>query len=333
MSSHPSANPLPSARKSSSRDRAFPGPVRGFGSLAVLPSNVAAVEASLQFAMGLSPFSVIVGPSGWGKTHMLECVSAKLGGRFRPTPVVVLATEWVEDNHLVDPNLPLLLDDVQEITTRPRARALLRLGLERRVRSGRPTMLAFAASRRTRPLMSILPSAKGWMVGTISEPAPSERMLIVAQLAEAHGMCLSNSLTSVLAHRMRGNGRTLVGALCRLRLHGAVWTDVKGTLKACGLLDPFFADSGTWDLRGHMLQTARGFDTRRYGVSSDDMVAFTMLREASLCELDVARSLKIEPGEAYSRCLRFAKQVRNSEDALLAVTNFTERVVEGLVSE
>lgn len=306
---------------------------RTFGSLAVLPSNVGAVESALHFASGLNAFTVIVGPSGWGKTHILECVSERLSQRFKPTPLVMSATEWLSNAHASDPMLPLLLDDVQELTTRPRSRIQLRLALERRIRAGRPTMLAFTAPKRTRHLNGTLPSAKDWMIGTVAEPAPSERMLIIAQLAEAQGLSLSTSLTRVIAHKMRGNGRTLVGALRRLRLHGPIWNDVSGTLKACGLLEPFFADSGSWDLRGHILTVAKSFNATQFGVPISELVAYTMLREAALCEVDVARSLKIEPGEAYARSARFEKQYKTSESALLAVRNFAESVVEGLVSD
>jgi hypothetical protein len=327
------SRPLTAVQQPTLSEVLFRGPTRTFGSLAVLPSNVGSVEAALHFAIGLNAFSVIVGPSGWGKTHILECVSEKLSQRFKPTPLVMSATEWLSGSHPADPTQPLLLDDVQELTTRPRSRIQLRLALERRVRSGRPTMLAFTAAKRTRHLSAILPSAKDWMVGTISEPAPSERMLIIAQLAESQGLSLSTSLTKVIAQKMRGNGRTLVGALRRLRLHGPLWNDVSGTLKACGLLEPFFADSGSWDLRGHILTTSKSFITEPYGVSISELVAYTMLREAALCEVDVARSLKIEPGEAYAQCARFEKKYKTSEPALLAVRNFTESVVEGLVTD
>jgi hypothetical protein len=171
------------------------------------------------------------------------------------------------------------------------------------------------------------------MIGSISEPAPSERMLIIAQLAEAQGLSLSANLMRVISHKMRGNGRTLGGALRRLRLHGCIWTDVAGTLKACGLLEPFFADSGSWDLRGHILSVAKSFNASQYGIPISDLVAFTMLREAALCEVDVARSLRIEPGEAYARAARFEKQYKTSEQALLAVSKFAESVVEGLLTD
>ena len=327
------SRPLTTLQRPTLSEVFFEGSARTFGSLAVLPSNVAAVETGLHFGIGLNPFAVIIGPSGWGKTHILECVSEKLSARHKPTPAVMSATEWLEGQHNGDPTLPLLLDDVQEITGRPRSRIQLRLALERRVRSGRATLLAFTAPKKTRHLNAILPSAQEWMVGTISEPAPSERMLIIAQLADAQGLSLSPSLTRVIAHKMRGNGRTLLGALRRLRLHGSLWNDVSGTLKACGLLEPFFADSGTWDLRGHILSVAKGFNATLYGVPISDLVAYTMLREAALCEADVARSLKIEPGEAYARSARFEKHHQASEQAVLAVSKFAESVVDGLVSD
>lgn len=302
-----------------------------FGSLAVLPSNVAAVEAALRFATGLNAFTVILGPSGWGKTHILEGVSDKFAQKLQPAPLVMSANEWLATPG--DPSMPLILDDVQETTEKPRSRIQLRLALERRIKAGRATILAFTAAKRTRQLNAVLPSAKSWIVGCISEPAPTERMLIIAQLAEAQELSLSTNLTKVLAGKMRGNGRTLLGALRRLRLHGPIWTDVGGTLKACGLLDPFFADSGSWDLRGHILAVAKTFNSTQYGVPMPELIAYTMLREASLCEVDVARSLKIEPGEAYARAARFERQYKTSDEALLAVRRLAETIVEGLVAD
>src|SRR5687767_10490030 len=51
---------------------------RSFESLAAVPSNVEALETALLFATGLQSFAALVGPSGWGKTHLLEAVSRKL---------------------------------------------------------------------------------------------------------------------------------------------------------------------------------------------------------------------------------------------------------------
>ena len=48
---------------------------RGFDTLAVVPSNVRAVESGLLFANGLLAHVAVVGPSGWGKSHLLEAVA------------------------------------------------------------------------------------------------------------------------------------------------------------------------------------------------------------------------------------------------------------------
>ena len=306
---------------------------RTFGSFAVLPSNVSGVETALHFATGLSKLAVIVGPSGWGKSHILDGVYEKMCERHEELPRVVSATDWIACAAPQDPMLPLLLDDVQEVANRPRARIQLRLALERRVKAGRPTLLSYAAPKKTRHLNSILPNARDWNVGVIAEPAPSERMLVISELAQGEGLTLSTALTKVMANKMRGNGRTLLGALRRLRLHGPLWSDVNGTLKAFGVLEPFFADSGTWDLRGHILACAKGFPASQYGIAREDLATYTMLRLAYLCELDVARTMRVEPGEAYTRAIAFEKSCTNSEQALLAVRNFAEIVVDGLLSD
>lgn len=296
----------------------------------MLPSNVAAVETAMHFATGVHTLAAIVGPSGWGKSHILECVAERLGQRYRSAPRVVSAAEWVDDLRM-DGVQPLLLDDLQEVSRRPRSRIQLRIALERRVRTGRPTMLAYDGVKSTRQLRAILPRAKEWAIGLIAEPAPSERALVLAQLAEVEGLSLSPALTHVVAHHMRGDGRTLTGALRRLRLSGSLWNDVGGTLKACGLLEPFFADCGDWDLRGHILAAARRFDSGP--IPTADLVAYTMLREAAIGEVDVARAMRIEPGEAYSRCTRFERLYKTSEEAMAIVQKFLETIVGGLSTQ
>lgn len=284
----------------------------------------------MHFANGVHTFAVIVGPSGWGKSHILECVSDRLAQRCLPAPRVVSAAEWLDDLRMDGPH-PLLLDDLQEITERPRSRIQFRIALERRVRTGRPTMLAYDGVKRTRHLNSILPRAKEWAIGLIDEPAPSERALVIAQLAEVEGLSLSPALTHVVARHMRGDGRTLAGAMHRLRAAGPLWNDVGGTLKACGLLEPFFADSGDWDLRGHILGVAQHFDPGPIPIA--DLIAYTMLRLAEIGEIDVARVMGIEPGEAYSRCARFERLYKTSEEAMAIVQKFLETIVGGLLTE
>ncbi len=66
-----------------------------FGSLAHVPSNMLAVQAAERFASGISNFVAIVGPSGWGKSHLLASVANRVAQREGSAPQVLTATEWL----------------------------------------------------------------------------------------------------------------------------------------------------------------------------------------------------------------------------------------------
>ena len=62
--------------------------VATFNSLAALPSNVEAIEAALMFSAGLNPFVAIVGPSGWGKSHLLGATSSRSPQKEQPSLII-----------------------------------------------------------------------------------------------------------------------------------------------------------------------------------------------------------------------------------------------------
>jgi len=313
-------------------DVLFEPSARRFGTLAALPSNVQAIEAGLLFATGLHTFVAIVGPSGWGKSHLLDSVSYRLRQDTNSSPTMLPAIEWLAQTR-TDSHGPLLLDDVQDAVSRTRPRLQLQLALERRVRAGRPTILAFTAASVTRQLRGFLPSQRDWVISSIVEPQPTERLLVIDQMASLEGLTLSTALTKLLAFRMRGNGRTLAGALKRLRLHGTQWVDVQATLRACGILDPFFADSCDWDLKERIVRTSDEVGSRFSGVSLEDLAVYIMLRQACFPEADVARYFRIEASEVYIRAERFEGTCRQCDKSRACVAQFVETVVDGILKD
>ncbi|MEA2553573.1 MAG: chromosomal replication initiator protein, partial [Fimbriimonadaceae bacterium] len=146
-------------------------------------------------------------------------------------------------------------------------------------------------------------------------------------------VAVSHALANLLAYKMRGNGRTLVGALKRLRLYGPLWMDSRATLKACGILDPFFADNSAWDLKEQILRISCQTEFRYGRASGPDMAIFTMLREACLSEAEIARFLGIGPSEVYQRSAKFEEQASLSEPIRAQLNTFIESIVDSLLRE
>lgn len=305
---------------------------RRFGTLAELPSNVEAIDAGLLFAMGLSPFVSIVGPSGWGKTHLLECVSHRLAQEHGYRSVIVSAMDWLNGRVTVDPRSPLLIDDAQDVVTRTRSKVQLKLALERRVRTGRPTMIAFTADRLTRQHLSFLPNVREWALHEIGAPKPDERVHVVEQIAKLEGLRISRYLARLLASRMRGNGNTLHGALNRLRTYGTRWAEAEEVIQACGILDPFFADNPDWDLKDKIFQASQRVAAKFPSIERCKITAYVMIFIAKLNEVDVARFCGIEPSQAYDKSCEFKRELICSSEAQSCLIHFIDTVAESLQS-
>jgi energy-coupling factor transporter ATP-binding protein EcfA2 len=309
----------------------FRTPRRGFGSFAALPSNVQAIEAAMLFANESLDLVALVGPSGWGKTHLLEAVGGVLERHGRGRIGIMSSSEWAQASFRHDPRMPLLLDNVQESLERPKERMRLQLALQRRVRAGLPTFLCFTAPKVSRSIKSFLPLSRTWFIAPIDTPKPCERELVIRQMAATEDLDLSDVLVKLLAQRMLGNGRTLQGALKRLKLSGQKCGDIQHVLRACGVLNPFFADCSSWDLRDHILEIAAACAPDRR--SAEDLAVYTMLRIALLPEACVAQYLDLPPAQAYARAADFEQRLSESSEARQNVRQFLSQVVDALQND
>lgn len=301
---------------------------RSFDSIVTLPSNVQAVESALLFATGRSRLVAIVGPSGWGKSHLVEASSHTLSVLDRDArPQVLDGKEWLNPGLRLDPLAPLLVDDAQVAMGLHKARLQFRLALERRVKAGRPVLLAISAPKPTRALRAFLPNHHAWVIATIEPPTAAERAKVVAQMARVRGLALSESLQLILAKHLTGDGRTFEGAFKRLRLQDTRWLDAGSTIRALGILNPFFVDNATWDLREAIWAVA---EQRCRTNWNRDLATYVMLRVAQLPESDVAHFFETEPKAAYTRAQAFQKTMEGNDEVRLAVREFLEVVVDRL---
>ena len=298
-----------------------------FSSLANLPSNVQAIQAAERFAAGLQHFVALVGPSGWGKSHLLSSVSARLAQRTTCAPVVFTATEWILGIAQAEDAAPLLLDNVQDLLPKPRLRQALRAAIGERVRAGQSTMLSFTTAKSGRSLRILLPVPRAWSWAAIQAPEAAERVLVLQHMAAAEHLVMSAPLTRLLASRLRGNGRTLSGALKRLKLYGADWQDAALTLRACGILDMFFRDDSDWDLRETV------FNACRPGPHGTDLAMYLMLREAALSEAHVAQFFGVQPSAAYQRATALSAAIAKSPELREEASAASTRAVHSLFGD
>lgn len=301
-----------------------------FDSFAVLPSNVAAVEASLLYANGLQTFVALVGPTGWGKSHLLEAAMSHIHGRHRtPSWELVSAVDWVSRVRQGMSSSPMALDNVQDVLGRTRLRLQLRIMLERRVRAGWPTMLAFTSTRPTRSMWSLLPNARDWHMASIETPSPTERAIVLQRMAQTEGLVLAESLSKVLSHRLDATGHSYLGALKRLKLLQTRWLDPCSVLRAFGVLSPYFVSDADWDLRDEVasaISELRGESLNDEYRSS--LAVYVMHRLAMINENEVAEFLGMAPGQVYTRSTGFEERMKACEAAAHAARCVVERLVD-----
>jgi energy-coupling factor transporter ATP-binding protein EcfA2 len=287
---------------------------QNFDSFAVFTSNAQAVECAHLFAAGGAPFVAFVGPSGCGKSHILKATSHRMKSEFLSDVNVIDASCWALGRRR-DGGSPLILDNVQEAVHQSRVNIQLGLALQRRVRSGRPTLLSFTAPKNSRTIKGFLPNSKDWVVCSVKPPEAAERQQLVKLWAKSEGLVLSESLAWLLSHRMKGNSPALLGALKRLRLYQSQWTDPSMTLRACGMLNMFFADDSGWDLREHLFVSANEYCHNHSQLCPKDLAIFALRRLGDISEVEVARFFEIEPAAAHAIAIQFETRVSNPENS------------------
>lgn len=305
-------------------DAFAPRPPFPIGTLAPLACNIRAIEAAADFARTIKPFVAIVGPSGWGKSHLLTSTALAVGLYQAHSVQVVDARRWaLECLEPIDPK-PLILDDVQDVLSQPRARHCLIDGLERRARLNRPTMLGCSVASFHRELHQLLPHSRSWVLATIKEPEFSDREVVVRQLAKKEGVELSRLACRLMAKMVAGNAYSISGALRRAKLVREDWSNPEEALGLCGILLPHL-EVAEWDVIDVVgEETARVLErSREYARLTREISAYVLCRVVGLSESDVANYLLLSPGEVYGwvQLVESQKHDEKLQRTLLACKN------------
>jgi len=275
---------------------------QGFASLAAVASNLGAIEASFRFAQSTTPFLVVIGAPGWGKSHLIEAVSSYMKAQGTSANRPISANIYSSSPERIDETLPLLLDDVQDAWTNLRTKQQLRRLLEHRVRAKRNTMVTFSDTVSKQEIARFLPSGRDWGYQAIKLPSKVEREHIVRQIADSEGVALSKPIVNLVSRHLFGNGRSIQGAVHTLKLVRPTWSKRGDVCEACGVLMPYIHGEDGWDPRDVVLDVvAQGLIAQPVeGVSTEQVCAYMLISEMGLSEYDVATFLGVSPTKAYA---------------------------------
>ncbi|MCB0825119.1 MAG: hypothetical protein KDC26_02930 [Armatimonadetes bacterium] len=282
--------------------------------LTPLPSNIQAINAVEQLLSGYQPYVLICGQSGWGKSHLLRSCAVLAEEHSQDRVLSMSAIEFLKT--AIDPGLTghLILDDIQDALRNPRTRHELMYRLERRMRLHRPTLLSSSLPATNKKLIAALPSYRRWLVVSMDRPSASERVQIVAKIAESEGIRIHPSLAELMANHMNGNGNSIVGALQRLRLMNTNWSQESSLLEACGILMPYLIGKQGWDPRDVIHDICdQTIKNQSLGLNIEDVACYLMLSRAKFSEQSVSDFVGKTVGQCYLASARIRKQIQRDE--------------------
>jgi hypothetical protein len=287
----------------------------------VLPSNIRAIETAYQFTDGTVRFAAVFGPSGWGKSTLLAHTAQKFEARPECRLIHSSALDWLAAGGSAGEADVLILDDVQDACKTLRHRQRFRQAIERRVRLRRPTLLGFSQHRPDRVSRELLSPRRFWSTVSINEPSVDDRVRIILQLAGEEGLCIHPSIAQVAAIRLCGNGRSIRGALKRLRFAKADWSREEDLIPACGVLLPHLGGPDGWDLRDVLFE-AVGDTLSQQGLDCpklrDRVFCWMAMNEMGLPEDEIAAFMKSAPSRVYRQAASAKRSMESSNQAEIA---------------
>jgi chromosomal replication initiator protein len=195
----------------------------------------AAAETVARRPGELSPL-LIHGPTGVGKTHLLEGIWTRVRRRCPRVTVIYLSAEQFTTGFLQalrGSGMPsfrrkyrgvdvLILDELQFFSGKRATQIELLYTVDTLLREGK--QLVFAADRSPEALSDLGPElmsrlASG-MACRIEPPDYHTRLGIVGRMAERFGMRVPDDVRQYVASNLTNHARELCGALCRLRATG-----------------------------------------------------------------------------------------------------------------
>ncbi len=163
------------------------------------------------------------------------------------------------------------------------------------------------------PTVFHLSGNREWATATISEPTAEERELLIREIARTDTVFLSPGSIKMIAQHLHGNGRSINGALKRLKLLKNDWSEPEDACQACGILMPYLIGADGWDPRdvvGDIVaKTLTGF-----GMSQSlyaDLCSYLLLRVIGLSEEEVSTFLHLTPTQVFQKASQIPTGARD----------------------
>lgn len=222
------------------------------------PSNCVAFTAAQRVLQNLGQVSplLVYGPTGTGKTHLLEGL-AHAARQLRGVKRVVLMSSEQFTSYFLEAlqgsGLPsfrrkyrdldvLLVDDVQFFSGKRATIVELKHTVDTLLRDRR--QLVFAADRPLGEISGLGPELvariSGGLVCSLEPPEEETRLRVLRQLAQQRRLTVPDEVLQLIAQRISGDVRQLGGALNRLQAMGeALRQPVTAELAESTLADVF----------------------------------------------------------------------------------------------
>jgi hypothetical protein len=298
------------------------------GAVAYTPSNSGAISGAQHFCEGRDPFVAIHGPSGCGKSRILSEVM-----REQLLPRVLSPAHLRKETSAFHAQMPILVDDCQQVAYCPKQMVHLRVILERRLRAQLPTLLAYTDHKTAPKLGSLLPSSTRWRVESMGLRREIDKQLVLAHIAKEHGLLIRRDIIRLLSKRLAPNCRIYTGAVNRLFLYSPNWNSDESVVRACTLLQGCFEGEST-DVREVALASIDRLDLERHGVNPTELLACVFQR-MGLNEQLASDFLAISPAKYYRAGTKFERKKEGCSVSLsaynLAISDIARALISGSV--
>lgn len=210
-------------------------PPRTMSNFLVGPSNQLAAAAAQLVARqpGAASPLYIHGPTGCGKTHLLDAIKQLMRAESGLRRVVMMtAEEFTNDfmGALQGSGLPSFrrryrdldafgVDDIQFLDGKKATLREFQFTVDSLIRARK--QLIVTADRPPMELDGIDPELAGRLAGgmvcSVAQLEVATRASMVTNMAQAAGLRMAEGVAEQAAHRLSGDGRLLCGFICRLR--------------------------------------------------------------------------------------------------------------------